>query len=182
MNTEDPKEGIMKGWTGMWIAMALSMILGMGSGYVLADGEDGSTGATTAVKPQSTCPVMGGKINKDMYVDAKGYRIYVCCGGCIPAMEKDPDKYIKKVQEAGETLAKAPKVLCGKCGEIKGTEACCSKDAAKCKGCGLIKGSPGCCRIEKGKDVELCGKCNEIKSSAACGEECKSKKGGQGCC
>ena len=34
--------------------------------------------------PQTTCPVMqGSPVNKSLYVDTEGYRIYVCCGGCL---------------------------------------------------------------------------------------------------
>jgi hypothetical protein len=39
--------------------------------------------------------------------------------------------------------------LCGKCGQIKGTDACCKVDAPKCSKCGLAKGSPGCCKLPK---------------------------------
>ncbi len=58
------------------------------------------------VKPQTTCPVMGGKINKDLYVDHAGKRIYVCCQGCIAPIKADPDKFIKKLEAEGVTLEK----------------------------------------------------------------------------
>ncbi len=54
------------------------------------------------LKQQETCPVHGGKINKSMYADVKGKRIYVCCGGCIDIIKKDPDKYIKILADKGE--------------------------------------------------------------------------------
>ncbi len=57
---------------------------------------------------QKTCPVMGGKINPKLFADVKGKRIYVCCPGCVNAVKKNPDKYIKKLQEKGETIASAP--------------------------------------------------------------------------
>jgi len=38
--------------------------------------------------------------------------------------------------------------LCGKCGEIKGSDKCCKQDVVKCEKCGLNKGSPGCCKIK----------------------------------
>lgn len=65
----------------------------------------------TAVKvtPQTTCPVMGGKINKAQYADAKGKRIYVCCPGCIGKIKADPDKYIKQLEKQGVTLDTIPK-------------------------------------------------------------------------
>jgi hypothetical protein len=55
------------------------------------------------VKPQTKCPVMGGAINKSLYVDVKGFRVYVCCQGCVAAVQKDPEKYIAKIKENGET-------------------------------------------------------------------------------
>jgi len=59
-------------------------------------------------KPQTTCPVMGGKINKSLYVDADGVRIYVCCKGCIGKVKADPQKYIKQMQAKGVELKKTP--------------------------------------------------------------------------
>ncbi|MFZ2657069.1 MAG: hypothetical protein WAX69_19200, partial [Victivallales bacterium] len=48
---------------------------------------------------QTECPVMvGNKINKSLFVDAKGKRIYVCCGGCIGKVKADPEKYIKEME------------------------------------------------------------------------------------
>ena len=61
-----------------------------------------------APKKQTTCPVMGGKINKAQYADVKGYRIYVCCPGCIGKIKADPDKYIKQMEAEGIELEKAP--------------------------------------------------------------------------
>ena len=59
-------------------------------------------------KPQTTCPVMGGKINKNMYVDVKGYRIYICCAGCNKAIKANPDKFIEKMKKDGVALKKIP--------------------------------------------------------------------------
>lgn len=61
-------------------------------------------------KPQTNCPVMGkNKINKNLYVDAEGKRIYVCCGACIAKVKADPKKYIKKLEDQGVKLEDAPK-------------------------------------------------------------------------
>jgi hypothetical protein len=60
-----------------------------------------------AIKKQTTCPVMGGAVNTNLYVDAEGKRIYVCCAGCISAIKKDPAKYIAKLEKEGVTLDKA---------------------------------------------------------------------------
>ncbi len=48
---------------------------------------------------QLVCPVMGGKINPELYVDVDGRRVYVCCAGCTAAILKEPAKYIAKVDE-----------------------------------------------------------------------------------
>lgn len=59
--------------------------------------------------PQKTCPVMGGAINKKLYVDWEGKRIYVCCKGCIADVKKDPAKYIKVLEERGEKVEETAK-------------------------------------------------------------------------
>lgn len=56
------------------------------------------------IKYQTLCPVMGGKINKKLFVDFKGKRIYVCCPGCLETLKKNPEKYIKKLEKEGVTL------------------------------------------------------------------------------
>ena len=71
-------------------------------GYVLAEGDAAKS------KPQITCPVMGGKINKEIYTDYEGKRVYFCCKGCIGEFTKDPAKYVKKLEEEGVTLEKVP--------------------------------------------------------------------------
>jgi YHS domain-containing protein len=53
---------------------------------------------------QTTCPVMGGKIDKSVYTEHDGKRIYVCCKGCIAKIDEDPAVYIKKLEDAGITL------------------------------------------------------------------------------
>jgi YHS domain-containing protein len=61
-----------------------------------------------AAAPQTTCPVMGGKINQEVYTDYQGQRIYFCCAGCIGVFKKDPEKYLQKMKEQGVTPEKAP--------------------------------------------------------------------------
>jgi YHS domain-containing protein len=58
---------------------------------------------TKQLKPQIDCPVMGGKINKNIYADFEGRKVYFCCKGCIPEFNKDPAKYMKKLEEIGQT-------------------------------------------------------------------------------
>lgn len=65
--------------------------------------------AAVFAEPQTTCPVMAGRaVDSKLYVDANGYRIYVCCGGCIKEVKADPAKYIEQMKAAGVELEKAP--------------------------------------------------------------------------
>jgi YHS domain-containing protein len=59
-------------------------------------------------KPQTTCPVLAGNINKQVYADYKGKRIYFCCKGCDAEFKKDPEKYMKKLEEQGIKLEPCP--------------------------------------------------------------------------
>jgi hypothetical protein len=62
------------------------------------------------LKPQTTCPIMGGAINKKQYVDYKDKRIYVCCGGCVAEVKKDPEAAIKKLADMGQEPEVIPAV------------------------------------------------------------------------
>ena len=53
---------------------------------------------------QRKCPVMGGAINKDIYADYEGKRVYFCCEACISTFKSDPAKYVKKLEGEGVTL------------------------------------------------------------------------------
>ena len=81
------------------IALVIGLLF---SGYAIA--------ADTAGKgnPQTVCPVLGGKIDKNVYTDYQGKRIYFCCSGCIDDFKKDPEKYLKKMEEQGVTPEKSP--------------------------------------------------------------------------
>ena len=50
---------------------------------------------------QKTCPVMDGAINKELYTEYKGKKVYFCCPGCKEKFEKEPDKYISKLPQFG---------------------------------------------------------------------------------
>jgi YHS domain-containing protein len=57
---------------------------------------------------QTHCPVMGGAINPEVYIEYKGVKIYFCCWGCDDKFLADPEKYIPKLPESvQEKIAKA---------------------------------------------------------------------------
>ncbi|MBD3317275.1 MAG: hypothetical protein GF344_15925 [Chitinivibrionales bacterium] len=51
---------------------------------------------------QTTCPVMGGEVNKELYVEKDGKRIYVCCEPCKEKVAADFAKYEEKLKEMGQ--------------------------------------------------------------------------------
>ncbi len=94
------------GWSLFALAAAV-LITACGNGGQ-TNGEPAETKETQAGKPQTTCPVMGRKIDKKIYVDHERRRIYFCCLACIDTFKKNPEKYVKKLLDAGVTLARTP--------------------------------------------------------------------------
>lgn len=81
-------------WKKLTVALSLSLLLLL------------FVAAVAFAAAQTTCPVMGGTINKGLYADYKGERIYFCCKACPAEFAKDPEKYIKKLKEMGQELEK----------------------------------------------------------------------------
>jgi YHS domain-containing protein len=79
------------------ILAILALALTIAAGPVLAQG-----------KPQTTCPVLGGNIDKNLYADYQGQRVYFCCKGCDDEFKKDPEKYLEKMKSQGITPEKSP--------------------------------------------------------------------------
>ncbi len=48
---------------------------------------------------QTTCPIMGSAIDKALFTEYKGKKVYFCCPGCKPEFEKNPEKYIVKLPQ-----------------------------------------------------------------------------------
>ncbi len=150
---------------------------------------------TTAAITQTVCPVMGVPINKNIYTDYEGRRIYFCCAACKGKFEADPETYLTKLAgqaEVRETAATAK--ICLLCGAIEGSAGCadCLKtQRATCPECRRMKGSPGCCKSAvQLADAGLCPSCGHVKDSADCcklqGKElcssCGLAKDSPGCC
>lgn len=60
-------------------------------------------------KKQTQCPIMGGAINKEVYVDYKGKRIFFAGKMCRDEFNKFPEKYMEKISKEGIILEDAPK-------------------------------------------------------------------------
>jgi Cu(I)/Ag(I) efflux system membrane fusion protein len=62
-------------------------------------GAKATTGVSTDVVAQTTCPVMGGAVNRDIFTIYEGKKVYFCCPGCKPEFEKNPEKYLAKLPQ-----------------------------------------------------------------------------------
>jgi len=71
-------------------------------------GLDGSTPDLTQYQPQTTCPIMGGAIDKSISVVAGGYKFYACCPMCVSQIKADPAQAQQTLISRGETAELAP--------------------------------------------------------------------------
>jgi YHS domain-containing protein len=100
----------MKGFRLLRNAVMLGCIAGLAvSGMAAAQAEKNTNSdnvkkvaALKKLKPQTVCPVMGGEIDKAIFVDYNGKRIYFCCAGCPNEFKKNPEKYLKKLAKMGQ--------------------------------------------------------------------------------
>jgi len=68
------------------------------------------TGALVAwaSSPQTICPVMGNPVNKNIYVDYNGKRVYFCCPPCPSNFMRYPDAYLKRLAGIGQEPIPTP--------------------------------------------------------------------------
>ena len=57
------------------------------------------TTEAAAAGEQTVCPVMGGAIDKAIFTEYKGKKVYFCMESCKAAFEKEPEKYIAKLPQ-----------------------------------------------------------------------------------
>ena len=58
--------------------------------------------AVTDVIEQKTCPIMDAPINKDLFTEYKGKKVYFCCPGCKEKFEEAPEQYLAKLPQFSE--------------------------------------------------------------------------------
>jgi YHS domain-containing protein len=102
----------MKGRAGVWAYLVVAgLITGGFLGLMGCQKQTptASSKATTAkttpgqpaaqVAEQTTCPVMGGAIDKNIFVEYQGKRVYFCCKECVAKFQADPQKYLAKLPQ-----------------------------------------------------------------------------------
>ncbi len=48
---------------------------------------------------QEKCPIMGQPINKELFTEYKGKKVYFCCEGCKEKFEANPEQYLAKLPQ-----------------------------------------------------------------------------------
>jgi YHS domain-containing protein len=87
-------------WLGLIMVVAASVVFVVGCGDQEHKEHARPTAAGGQAVAQKTCPVMtGNPIDKTIYVDHGGRRVYFCCQMCVDTFKKDPEKYLKKLDE-----------------------------------------------------------------------------------
>jgi YHS domain-containing protein len=71
--------------------------------------------AFAADKPQTMCPVRKKPIDKTIYVDYQGQRVYFCTGSCAAKFKADPEPVFAKFAKEGIVLENIQKTdpICG---------------------------------------------------------------------
>ena len=65
--------------------------------------QETATETVAAAMEQTTCPVMDGNpINKALFVEYKGKKVYFCCKGCEEKFLAEPEKYVAKLPQFKE--------------------------------------------------------------------------------
>jgi YHS domain-containing protein len=58
------------------------------------------TETTVAAIEQTKCPILpNNPIDKNVFVEYKGKKVYFCCEACKAEFNKDPEKYIKDLPQ-----------------------------------------------------------------------------------
>jgi len=78
-------------------------------------GEHGASPAPSATPSQTAgaqtkCPLMGGAIDKAIFADHDGKRVYFCCQQCVATFKEAPQKYVDKLLAQGVQLEASPEL------------------------------------------------------------------------
>ncbi len=85
-----------------YVVVSLMLVAFLAAGAALVAASDAQG------KAQAVCPVMGGNIDKNLYIDYQGQRVYFCCPACLEIFKKDPEKFLQKMKDQGVTPEKTP--------------------------------------------------------------------------
>ena len=124
------------------------LAVGLALAFAAPAGEEGAKPADPPVekkkevKAQTTCPVEGGKIDRAVFKEYDGKRVYFCCNGCPAEFRKAPAKYISQLEKEGVTLDRVPATDPTK----KQTTGAADTVQAKDQSNSAATGHGGCCK------------------------------------
>ena len=141
---------------------------GSGCPFTKAAIASGTSGELT--NPQTVCPIMGEPIDKSVFEDADGYRVYFCCASCKDKFNQDPKGIIQKMQDEGITLEKT--ITCQ--GKANCTKVCASANCAKtCAKSGSANCAKTCAKSGSANCAKTCTKSGSANCAKTCAKPCK---------
>jgi len=92
------------------VFLSVGFLLGLtGCGDPGAETAEPTDDVVDAIENQRLCPVMPDEpVDRDLYVDHDGKRVYLCCSACVVAFNAEPEAFMEKLHtlhEDGETPA-----------------------------------------------------------------------------
>ncbi len=100
------------------IVPLMLLLLGLGLMDIACDKEEKGTkktgqvtpqgGGVQALKAQTTDALSGKPVNKNIYTDHEGMRIYFCCDQSRNDFLKNPEVYLTKFRQQGIILESTP--------------------------------------------------------------------------
>jgi YHS domain-containing protein len=70
--------------------------------------DDAAKGEKKEAELNAKCPVTGDDVDKEITETHKGRKIAFCCNDCVKDFKKDPDKFVKKLDEEKAAKDKKP--------------------------------------------------------------------------
>ena len=58
-----------------------------------------ATEAVVAKLEQTMCPIMDAAIDKAIFIEYQGKKVYFCCAGCEEKFKEEPEKYLAKLPQ-----------------------------------------------------------------------------------
>lgn len=95
-----------RNWLASGLLTAGIGVAGFGVGCAEAGGADGDKPATRPAYPSTVCVVSDeplGSMGKPHVIQYEGREVRFCCAGCEKDFQKDPKKYLKKLDAAATT-------------------------------------------------------------------------------
>jgi len=91
--------------------VCLPVVQAAGSGCGMTAAQPENTDAEVAAKAQTTCPICAAPIDKSVFSDVEGKRVYFANAACKATFDAAPATYLEKMQKEGivpEAIPAAP--------------------------------------------------------------------------